>query len=219
MAIKTNGPINPRKPYYNKNLADIEYNPKKAEELLAAAGWKDSDGDNILDKMVGGKKVDMEISYKYNQGHIVRKSVGKILKDEAKRVGIEIELTPVDFPTLLQDADSKNFDMLVLAWVNTPGLDDMKQVWHSEAMQEGGDNRVSFGNAEVDKLIDEIRITLDEEKRNEMYKKIQQIIYEEQPYVFLFVPSECIAIHNRFEGTETSPMRPGYLEGMFKLRQ
>jgi len=219
MAIKTNGPINPRKPYYNKNIEDLDYNIEAAQRLLKEAGWEDSDGDNILDKMVGGKKVEMKISYKYNQGHMVRKSVGQILKDEAKRVGIEITLTPVDFPTLLEDADARNFDMLALAWINTPGLDDLKQIWHSEADKEGGDNRVGFGTAESDRLIDEIRITLDPDKRDDLYRQVQQIIFDEQPYIFLFVPSESIAIHNRFEGTETSPMRPGYTEALFKLRK
>ncbi|WP_052597648.1 ABC transporter substrate-binding protein [Aureispira sp. CCB-QB1] len=219
MAIKTNGPINPKKPYYNKNMPDIEYNIEKAKELLKEAGWADADGDNIMDKKIDGKQVRFSVEYKYQQGNIVRKNIGQLLKDEASRVGIEVNLTPVDFSTLLEDADKRNFDMVALAWVKTPGLDDMKQVWHTAADKEGGANRVGFGTAESDKLIDEIRVTLDPEVRKELYLKVQEIIYEEQPYVFLFVPSELIAIHNRFDGTETSPMRPGYREASFKLRK
>ncbi len=218
MAIKTNSPINPKKSYYNTELPDIEYDTELAKKLLAEAGWKDVDGDNILDKTIRGKKESMKIEYKYNQGHMVRKNIGQLLKDEAKRVGIEVTLTPVDFPTLLEDADKRNFDMIALAWVETPGLDDMKQIWHSDADKEGGSNRVGFGSPESDKIIDEIRVTLDPEVRKQLYFKIQQIIYDEQPYVFLFVPSELIAIHNRFDGTETSPMRPGYRAARFKLR-
>ena len=218
MAIKTNGPINPTKPYYNQNLKDIEYNPELAAQLLKEAGWKDSDGDNILDKMVDGKKVDMKVEFKYNQGNTVRKNIGQILMDEAARVGIEVTLTPVEFAKLLTDADKREFDMVALAWVKTPGLDDMKQVWHSEADRQGGSNRVGFGTPESDKLIDEIRITLDKEKQKELYLKVQEIIYEEQPYVFLFVPAERIAINNRFDGTEVSPQRPGYRDASFKLR-
>ena len=186
---------------------------------MTEAGWKDSDGDNILDKMIGGKKVEMRLEYKYTQGHPIRKPMGIILKDEAARVGVEITLAPTDFPSLLQDADNREFELVALAWVNTPGLDDMKQVWHSEAAVEGGDNRVGFGTPESDKIIDEIRETLDTEKRNTLYERLQEIIYEEQPYIFLFATSERIAIHNRFEGTETSPARPGYIEARFKLRK
>jgi peptide/nickel transport system substrate-binding protein len=218
MAIKTNGPINPTKPYYNENLKDIEYNPELAAQLLKEAGWKDSDGDNILDKVVDGKKVDMKVEFKYNQGNTVRKNIGQILMDEAARVGIEVTLTPVEFAKLLTDADKREFDMVALAWVKTPGLDDMKQVWHSEADRQGGSNRVGFGTPESDKLIDEIRVTLDKEKQRELYLKVQEIIYEEQPYVFLFVPAERIAINNRFDGTEVSPQRPGYRDASFKLR-
>ncbi len=218
MAVKTNGPINPNKDYYNKNLKDIEYNPEKAAELLKEAGWADSDGDNILDKVIGGKKVDMDIEFKYNQGNTVRKNIGQILKDEAARVGIKVRLTPVEFAKLLSDADERNFDMVALAWVKTPGLDDMKQVWHSEADRQGGSNRVGFGTPESDRLIDQIRVTLEKEKQKELYLRVQEIIYDEQPYVFLFVPAERIAINNRFDGTEVSPQRPGYREASFKLR-
>ena len=218
MAVKTNSPINPNKGYYNSDIKPINYNVDAAKALLTDAGWIDTDGDNIIDKMVGGKKVDFSVKYKYNQGHTVRKSIGIMLKNEAKRVGIDIQLTPVDFPSLLEDADNRNFDMLALAWINTPGLDEMKQVWHSEADSEGGSNRVGFSNETCDKLIDQIRVTLDEEKRNDMYRQIQQIIHDEQPYIFLFVPSECIAISSKFKGTETTPVRPGYVEAMFELR-
>ena len=119
---------------------------------------------------------------------------------------------------LLEDADNRNFDMLALAWINTPGLDEMKQIWHSEADREGGSNRVGFSNQTCDELIDKIRVTLDEDQRNAMYKEVQQIIHNEQPYIFLFVPSECIAISSKFKGTETTPVRPGYMESMFELK-
>jgi peptide/nickel transport system substrate-binding protein len=165
------------------------------------------------------KKENMTIDYKYNQGNMVRKSIGQLLKDEAERVGIEVSLSPVDFPTLISDADKRNFDMVALAWVKTPGLDDMKQIWHTSSDVEGGSNRLGFGNAASDAIIDEIRTTLDPDKRKDLYFKIQEMIYDEQPCVFLFVPRELIAIHNRFEGTETTSMRPGYREASFKLRK
>ncbi|CAA6817530.1 MAG: Oligopeptide ABC transporter, periplasmic oligopeptide-binding protein OppA (TC 3.A.1.5.1) [uncultured Aureispira sp.] len=219
MAMKTNGPINPKKEYYNKDLKDIEYDIEQAKALLDEAGWKDVDGDNIRDKMIDGKQESLTIEYKYNQGHLVRKNIGQLLKDEASRVGIEVKLTPIDFATLLDDADKRDFDMVALAWVKTPGLDDMKQVWHTDGDKEGGSNRLGFGTPESDKIIDQIRVTLDPEVRKKLYLRIQEIIYEEQPCIFLFVPSELIAIHNRFDGAETSPMRPGYRDASFKLRE
>lgn len=218
MALKTNGPINPIKEYYNKDLQGIEYNLERATELLDEAGWVDSDGDNIRDKIVDGKKVDLKLEFKYNQGNNVRKNIGKLLQTEAERVGIDVRMESVEFVTLLEDADQRNFDLVALAWVKAPGLDDMKQIWHSSADRPGGSNRVGFANLESDQIIDQIRVTLNPEKRNKLYQQVQQIIYDEQPYIFLFVPSERIAISNRFDGTEVSPMRPGYREASFRLR-
>lgn len=218
MAKPTATPIHPTKDYYNKELKNIAYDIEKAKSLLADAGWKDTDGDNILDKKVGGKKVDFKLDYRYDQGNVVRKSMGLLLQNEAKRVGIQIDLMPMDFTNMLEKADNGDFDLITAAWVNTPGLDDLKQIWHSDAALQGGGNRAGYSSPKLDKIIDQIRVTLDKDERRKLYQEAQAIIYEDQPYIFLFAPSERIAIHNRFEGTETSPARPGYNEARFKLR-
>lgn len=218
MAIKTNSPINPRKPYYNKNLPDIEFDAAKAKALLEEAGWKDSDGDGVIDKVVNGKKVAMKIRFTYNQGNVIRKNIGMLLKDEASRVGIEVEVVAQEWTVFLENIKRRDFEVICLAWVQGPTLDDLKQIWHTDSDTPDGSNRVGFGNAESDRIIDEIRYTLDEAKRTQLYNQIQQIIYDEQPYVFICVPSERIAIHRRFDNIETSALRPGYKENWFKLK-
>lgn len=218
MAIKTNGPVNPNKPYYKKDMPDIEFNLEKAKELLAAAGWTDSDGDGLLDKTVDGKKEVMRVEYKYNQGNTIRKNIGLMLKDDAARIGVEINIVPREWTVFLEDTKKRDFELMCLAWVSGPGLNDMKQIWHTESDTPDGSNRVSFGNEASDKIIDQIRVTLDEAEREKLYHEIQQMVYDEQPYVFLFVPSERISIHNRFDNAETSALRPGYKSAFFKLR-
>lgn len=218
MAIKTNGPINPNKPYYHKDLPEIEHDIEKAKALLAEAGWTDSNQNGVVDKMIGGKKVEMKIKYKYNQGNEIRKNIGMLFKEEAKQAGIQVELEAREWTVFLEETKKRDFDLMCLAWIQGPTLDDMKQIWHSDADTRDGSNRVGFNNQEADKLIDQIRVTLDEEKRNEMYKRVQEIIYEEQPYIFLCVPSERIVIHNRFQNIETSALRPGYREAGFQLK-
>lgn len=217
MAVKTNSPVNPKKPYYNKNLPDIKFDTEKAKSLLEEAGWKDTDNDGIRDKVVNGKKMSLKVQYKYNQGNTIRKNIGLLLKDEAQRVGIEVEVVAREWTVLLEDMKKRDFELICMAWVQGPGLDDLKQIWHTDSDSPDGSNRVGFGNAESDKVIDEIRYTLDETKRNELYYKIQEIIYNEQPYVFICVPSERIAIHRRFENRFTSALRPGFKENWFKL--
>lgn len=218
LAVKTNGPINPKKSYYDKSLPDIEFDPEKAKALLAEAGWKDTDGDGILDKTINGKKENMVLVYKYNTGNPIRKNIGVLLQEEAKRIGVTINIEAREWTVFLDDTKKRDFELVSLAWVQSPSLDDLKQIWHTSGDTPDGSNRVGFGNKESDAIIDKIRVTLDEAVRDSLYKQIQQIIYNEQPYVFLCVPSERISIHKRFEGRETSAARPGYSPNMLHLK-
>lgn len=218
LAIPTNGPINPKKPYYASELPLINFDPTKAKALLEEAGWTDTDGNGIIDKNINGKQVEMKVVYKYNNGNPIRKNIGLLLQEEAKRVGIDLQVVSREWTVYLEDTKRRDFEIMSLAWVQGPGLDDMKQIWHTSSDSPDGSNRVGFGSEASDKLIDEIRVTLDEKRRNELYLELQKIIYDEQPYVFVCVPSERISIHRRFnaEGRKTSSLRPGYTPHLLK---
>ncbi len=104
------------------------------------------------------------------------------------------------------------------AWIGSPTPDDPKQIWHTESIN-GGSNYVYFGNAETDKLIENIRSELNEEIRNDLNRKFQVILHDEVPYIFIWSPKEKIAISKRFTNTETFIVRPGFNEAAFKLAQ
>jgi peptide/nickel transport system substrate-binding protein len=217
LATITNGPISPYKSYYNKDLKSIDFDVEAAKKLLAEAGWKDSNDNGILDKMIDGKTVELKLRYKYNQGNEIRKNIGVLLKEEAQKVGIEINLEVREWVVFLDEAKRRDFDLICSAWSHGPGLDDPKQIWHSDSDTEDGSNRVGFNNKEADKIIEEIRTTLDEEKRTLLYMRLQEIIHEELPYIFLCVPSERIMISKRIKKPTVSALRPGYQEMYFNL--
>jgi len=213
---RTVGPIHPAKPYYNKALTPIPYDPEKARALLSEAGWEDTNNNGIVDKTIDGQLVEMELDYtisnasKFANGHAV------IFKEDAKKAGISINIIPKEFSVLIEDTKRRDFEMYTGAWAQDPTVDDPKQLWHSESDTPDGGNRVGFSSAKADSLIEEIRITLDEEKRNQLFKEFQRVVYEEQPYIFLIAPKERIAISKRFEA-ETSSRRPGFFVNTFEL--
>lgn len=211
-AIATNGPISPEKAYYNKDLPSVAFDLEKARELLEKAGWQDETGDDVLDKKIGGELVSLRLKYNYNKGNMKRKAIGQMMKANLAKIGIKLDLYPIDFATLLQSVQNKAFEVYSLAWVLNPGLDDLKNVWHTSS----ANNRVSFGNAKTDKMIDELRMTMDETKRNALYMELQAKIVEEHPYVFLVVPNEFIMIRKGFKYPELGPVRPGYVIRLFQ---
>ena len=82
---------------------------------------------------------------------------------------------------------------------------DLFDVWHSSKTHFKELNFISYKNEEVDRLIMEGRHTFDREKRKQAYFRIQEILAEDQPYVFLYVPYALPIIHKRFRGIEPAP--------------
>lgn len=217
LATAVNGPVSHLKKSYNKNIPTVDFSIEKANALLDEAGWIDSDGDNIRDKVVGGKRLSLSLKFLYPQGKQLYKDIGQVFKDEAARAGIEIIMISREGAIMIEDLKKREFDLNCLGWSQSPIPDDFKQIWHTASNTYEGNNLVGFGNEESDKLIDEIRVTLDEEKRNKLYGRFQEVVAEQQPYVFLFSPKSCTAISKRFKNAEAVSLRPGYFVRYFQL--
>jgi len=212
MGKPTEGPFHPTKPYYNKDLKPREFDIVKAKSLLKQAGWKDSDQDGVLDKVIDGIKTPFEVSIKYNQGNDRKENICLMLKENAKKVGIEVDVQVREWTVYLEETKKHDFDMYIGTWVgSTANTDDPKQIWHTESYN-GGSNYVGFGNAKTDAMIDKMRYEIDDAKRFEMYKDFQKILYDEVPYVFLNALSNRLAFHKRFNNANAFVVRPGYSE-------
>ena len=210
-AVPIIGPIHPTRPYYNKNLEPIKLNVEKARTLLNEAGWTDSNGNGTVDKMVDGELIEMNLQYLITPNNPTSNNIALIFKNEAQKAGVNIVVTPKEANVLRDDIKKREFEVWSGGALQDM-VDDPKQFWHTSSDTPNGFNRFGFGNAESDALIDELRRTLDEEKRGQMYLKLQEIIYEEQPAIFMYATKDRIAIHKRFKGVKMSLVKPGYFE-------
>ena len=87
---------------------------------------------------------------------------------------------------------------------------DNYDIWHSSKTREGEFNFIGYSNPEVDKLLEEGRRTFDQAKREAIYHRIHEILYEEQPYMFLYSGQTLPIINKRFRNVEVSPIGIGY---------
>ncbi|MCE2963466.1 MAG: ABC transporter substrate-binding protein [Chitinophagales bacterium] len=220
LATPTESMVQPDKKYYNKNLKKFDFNIALASKLLDEAGWIDSDGDGIRDKVINGKKIPLELTYKYNSGNDTRKNIGLIYKENLKKVGVELNIVAKEWTVFLEDTKKHDFEIYCGAWVGDPNVEDPKQIWHSES-SAGGSNYVSYGDATSDKMIDDIRSELNETKRDAMYLKFQEKVHNELPYIFLFAPLERIAVAKKYDPNtaKTYSVRPGYDLGLWKMKE
>jgi peptide/nickel transport system substrate-binding protein len=212
LAEPLSGPVLPTKDYANKNLKPIAYNPEKAKELLKQAGWIDSNNNGTVDKTIDGELTELSLSYLITPNREISRNIALVLQENARKAGINIEPVTKEFTQIIADLRKGEYELSSGGRTVSPTLWDPMQSWHTQ-----GDNRTGFGNAETDKLIEDLRITLDKGKRDEMYKKLQAAIYDEVPEVYLYVPSGRLAAHQRFEVIPTA-MHPGFFPNLFRLK-
>lgn len=206
LAEPVEGPIFNGRPEYNQDLTPWEFSPAKAKAMLAEAGWVDSDGDGILDKEVDGERVPLRFEIISNSGNEERKKVGLTVIDSFKRYGIDASFRSLDWSILLERMRIFDYDAIVLGWGGSAVIPpDAFQIWHSSQAVEKGSNHVGFVNEEADRILEAYRVEFDAQKRKELYDRFQEIVYEEQPYTFLFAPASVSTWDRRFSGVTWYP--------------
>ncbi|MEO1433973.1 MAG: ABC transporter substrate-binding protein [Bacteroidota bacterium] len=201
----------------NPNVQPYAYDLDQAEALLAEAGWKDSDGNGLLDMEIDGEVKDFVIELNYNTGNKRRETACLIFSEAARKVGIKVEVISLEWAVLLERNKVHDFEMFVSGWISSPFESDPKQIWHTDSYNDKGSNYTGFGNEESDGIIEELRRELDDAKRYELYKRLHQIIHDDVPYIFLLAQKERIAIANRFGNSYGSGIRPGYWTSGFTI--
>ncbi len=210
---RTATPVHPKSPYYNSDLPLIDYNLKKAKQLLTDAGWEDTNNDGTVDKMINGKRVELIIPIQIVGKSSRQKSMVLMLQDDAKQIGMGIEIVPLEFNELKGNTRSGKYTAAIAGRTIDPLNWNPIQSWHTAY-----DNRTGFGNAETDALIEKIMHTTDDKTRYQLYKELQAIIYDEEPEIYFFVPKGRVIIHKRFD-TKPTVVHPGYVPNYFKLKK
>lgn len=183
MSALATGPVYNQSPYASPNVKPVLYDPKKANDILTKAGWKDSDKDGILDKVVSGKKTDFRFSLIYSNKDTEK--YWTMYKEDLRRAGIDMELRYLEWNSFLKTIDEGTFDAAALGWSGSFEWDP-KQIWHSSNAVPGGSNFIAYKNTEVDKLIDKARLEPNTTKRTQMLRKVYELIAADVPYAFLF---------------------------------
>lgn len=209
LAERQTGPFLPEKPYYDKSLAPIEMDLDKARQLLAAAGWEDSNGNGIVDKEIDGQLTELELTYLYTPSSNFQNNLFQLQQANAKKIGIEIKGEQLESNVKVQRLRNGDYEITGHGAGAQPVQDDPRQLWHTDGAVPGGSNYPRFGNAESDKLVEAIGNAETEEERFRLYKEFQKLIYDEQPVVFLFSPQEKIVVHQRFGNVISSRKAPG----------
>ncbi len=188
---------------HNNKLKPYPYDTVKAKKLLLEAGWKDSDGDGILDKIINGRKVDFKFTLITNAENQTRKEVATAIQNDLLKVGVKVEIQTYEFNTFIRHILEKNFDAVLSGW-RVATKPDLATLFHTEAIKSGH-NIVSYSNPYLDKLNDSAAVLQNLSNAKIIWDQVQEIIYEDQPYTFLYEPVRINGISKRVK-SETVKM-------------
>jgi len=173
---------------YEGDVKKYGYDPAAAEKLLDAAGFAR-----------GANGVRFHVTLKVSTEEQAR-LMGAALQEQWRKVGVELEVRPLEIATLFSDLGKGHFQISYLQWVGANNDPDVFElVFSSKRFPPDGPNRGHYRNARVDELADQIRREMNREKRKELCSAVQKILAEDLPYVPLWY-RDVVSVHRREMG-------------------
>ena len=204
LARQSIGPVHSSLWAFNKNLTPISFDLEKAREILKKEGIVDKNGDGILE--INGKPFEFELIT--NKGNAIREQTAVLIQNHLSKLGVKVNLNFLEWNKMIKSLMSKTFDACLQGWRVATKV-DFKEIWHSSSI-DGGYNIVSYSNSEVDKLIEEMENLLDYNESKKYIDKIQEIIYEDQPYTFLYENMKINGINKKVKGYDMNEFSAFY---------
>jgi peptide/nickel transport system substrate-binding protein len=191
---------------YNPDVPCYEYDPDKALEEFAKAGYTFEDG-KLLDE--SGEQLKLKLIYGPNTSQTLE-LIAVAVQDDLRKVGIEVEIQALEWSSFLEtkNKEGSDWDMFLGAWRATIEPHIMYTIWAEENIPQL--NSVAYVNKEVEALFDEAGKTYDTEFRREKYQEAQRIISEDSPYIFLFYNKSWSGQNNRIRGIEPTALGIGW---------
>jgi len=178
------------KSVFNKEVKPYDYNPGEAKKLLASEGWKDVDGDGILEK----GKDEFKFTLYYPVGNPLREYAATVIKNNLKSIGIDVTTEKMELGTFIDELYQKKLNSWMAAWYIPIPL-ELKAYWYSDPNITPL-NFISYKNPEIDKILDKLEKRINAEEKTELIKKFQEIIHEDEPVTFLYWTPN-ITVHNK----------------------
>jgi peptide/nickel transport system substrate-binding protein len=184
-AVVVTGPQHPTSPFYPPDLEPVPFDLDAAKALLAERGWKDADGNGVLEREREGQVEEFRFTAMVPNNPLFR-PIFEIFKEDLDRIGVKVALDFLNWKEFSQRLEARQFECTALLWSGDGWESDLYQIWHSSQIDEvPSSNFIEFGDEEADALIIELRGTFEHEDRVRLQRKLHKRIAALQPYTFL----------------------------------
>jgi oligopeptide transport system substrate-binding protein len=186
------GIVPPGFPNYKPKITMLAYDPAKAKQLLAAAGFPDGKG-------------FPELTFSFRRAMPQVEQTAQVLAEQLKRnLNINVQLRPMEWGQFLNERTNKTMPLSHLRW-GADYLDPqnfLSTLLHTSVRDAQGreshpENGVGYSNPEFDKLCDAADVEKDPKKRMALYEKAEQIAINDAPWVPLYFQRDLELVRSR----------------------
>ncbi|MFT3707457.1 MAG: ABC transporter substrate-binding protein [Archangium sp.] len=167
-------------PSCDATVKPIVFDLAAAKALLAKDGWKDSDGDGVLDR----EGVKFSFAFLIAAQSVKMNKLMPIYLDTLRQASIDARIETVDISAYMSRVRAHDFDAMALSWSSPDTVQDNFANFHSSQAASGNDF-VGYSNATVDTLLERIRSEADPAARSALERQAHKLIFEDQAYLFL----------------------------------
>lgn len=186
-------------PTYSLDLVPHAFDIERAKTLLAEAGWKDTDGDGLLDR--DGRKFSFVLKGPSSPDPFGDQVTGRF-RDACRKAGVEVRWETSEWSTFIGDFEERRFQAAFLGstW-GDPFIDNYESYHSSQDVPKGG-NSSGWNNPEADRLLEAMRVEFDEAERTKLFHRFNRVFYDEQPETLFAHPLVSVCMHKRFQGVK-----------------
>ncbi len=219
-ATSASGFISPaNKLWYNTHLQPIQQDTQGAARLLAAEGFRKA-GDRLLDR--DGHPVKFSILT--NAGNRSREKMASLIQQDLASMGMQVNIVTLDFPALIERLmHSQDYEAALLGLSNVdPDPSSVMNVWLSSSPNHQwspSEAKPSTSwEAEIDQQMQLQAQAVDPTVRKRAVDRVQQIAYDQQPFIYLVYPNTLCAVSPQLSGAELSILQPSVVANIDLMR-
>jgi len=192
------GPFTPDQWANDPTVEPLPFDLEQAAALLAAAGWRDRDGDGTLDR--AGTPFSFTLLIPVGT---VARDQAQVLQAGLRQVGIRMEISTMDAAAFFDRVLRRNFQAAFFSWVNEPDPDPYA-LFHSTQLPPAGLNVGGYANSDADRLLDAARVERDRGHRAALYHELHALLAHDQPYLWTVQVATKWAVSRRIENVRAS---------------
>jgi len=193
----SSGPVLSSMWAFNHNLPQLPYDPDQAALLLAQAGWRDLNGDGILEH--DGRSFAFDLLYPASNA--LRRQMALLIQADLARLGIKVRPVQMEFTSLIARTEAGDFDATIWVWVEGTRV-DLTSEWSTPSPSQGSNNFIGYSNPDVDRLIAAAREEPDYSRAKVLLDRLQELIVADQPATFLYESTMLVATSRQLRGAD-----------------